>query len=97
MDEVGGAVERIDDPGRRRIGRCRPARLLGEAAVIREAGANGLNYCLLGGEIGGGHQVVACLLVDLIRVEGTPVVHELFGAEGGDFLDLGQKSFRILK
>ena len=65
--------------------------------VIREAAANGLNDGLLGGEIGGGHEIVSRFFVDLVGLQGPPVIHESLGAEGGDLLDLGQKSFRIVK
>ena len=80
---VGGAVERIDDPGRRSIGR-RPhlgtALLLAEEAVLRKAlgeiGADGL----LRADVGVGDEVEASLFLDL---EAAAPVLEHGGAAPG--------------
>ena len=84
MDVVGGAVEGVHDPGRRRVG-AEPALgaglLLAEEAVVGEAflqvGAHGP----LRAEVGVGHEVEARLLAH--RELGAPLLQHGRAAAGG--------------
>ncbi len=65
MQEVGGAVERIDDEGVGLVGALDQAPLLGQEAVARPRLAQHLVERLLGLEVGGGDVIGRALLGDL--------------------------------
>src|SRR5436305_15028308 len=82
LEEVGGAVERIDDPFTAAApAGARPA-LLGEDPVVGMAGENGADDRLLALLVGPGDEVVLALLAD-IEVPAPEVAGDDRGPGGG--------------
>ncbi len=87
VDEVGGAVQRVDDPDEFRILRAvLAARFLGEDAMARIGGEQGLDDGLLARVVHLGHEVVDLLLRNAHRldVERRAVDDGACGASGLD-------------
>ncbi|MPN02045.1 hypothetical protein SDC9_149258 [bioreactor metagenome] len=87
MDEVGGAVQRIDDPHEfRRLGAMLAARFFGQDAVLRVSGEKGFDDGALARHVDLGHKIIELLLRDThsLDVEGSSVDD---GASGARSLD----------
>ena len=65
VQEVGGAVERIDDPGVGLVGALVPAAFLAEEAVARPRLGKFVAQRLLGAAVGGGDEIGRALERDL--------------------------------
>jgi hypothetical protein len=83
-DEVGGAIQRVDDPGGSAGVRAGGAPFLADEDVSREGAEEDLLHERLALAVGARDDVVAPLLLDLRRVERTEVPEEeLTRAVGG--------------
>src|SRR6266850_2274366 len=94
VDEVGRAVERVDDPadGAAGIG---GGRLLGEDAVVGVTGADRLHHRRLGFPVHGGDEVVLALQRVRDRAAGAVRLHHDRGA-GARRLDRGLQKILML-
>src|SRR6266849_767404 len=84
MQIVGSTVERINDPGRRRIGaRASVVTLifLAEEFVLRKTAANGFTNRLLRSQVSVGHKVKTALCGD--PETAPPILQNSSGSLGG--------------
>ena len=90
VQEVRGAVERVDDPGV--VVALRGAALLGEEAVRRVGLADGRDQDLFRGAVDFAHEVVAVLLADRERADAIEASHDdVAGAACGADRDVEQR------
>ena len=84
VQEIGGAVERIDDPAMARIGAGARAAFLAEEAVIRPRLQKLLAHDLLGAAVGGGDEIARPLQRHLQVLDFAEIALEAApGAVGG--------------
>ena len=90
MQEIRGAVERVDDPGV--IVARGGAAFLGEEAVSRVGLADRRDHDLLGGAVDFADEVVAALLADGQRADAVEAAHDdVAGAPRGADRDVEQR------
>ena len=90
VQEIRGAVERVDDPGV--VVTRRRAALFGEEAVARVGLADRGDHDLLRGAIDLAHEVVAVLLADRERADAVEAAHDdVAGAARGADRDVEQR------
>src|SRR5215831_12100192 len=85
-DEVGGAVERIDDPRPRRAGFSRTAAFLAQERVVRKALPDLRHDARLAFTIRRGHEIVFLLLRDRTARQPAPIGEQDLASRprGGD-------------
>ncbi len=89
MQEIRGAVERIDDPHVLAVAAA--AAFLGEKRVLRVAAADGGDDVGLGLAVDVGDEIVAALAVDLQGIEAREAAYDqIAGAAGGAHADIEQ-------
>ncbi len=94
MQEIGGAVERIDDPDEFAVAAA--AAFLGEEGVLRVAAANGGDDVGLGLAVDVGDEIVAALAVDFQGIEAREAAYDqIAGAPRGAHADIEQWLHRV--
>ena len=89
MQEIGGAVERIDDPDELTV--TAAARFLAEYGMLRMAPADRCDNVRFGFAVDVRHEIVAAFGIDFDRIETRQAAHDqITGAPGGAHSDIEQ-------